>query len=71
MADIEPNGDHSSQGLAGYRDIGTALFFGNEKEVGQAIKELISEDKIKRKDLFEPTPVWSYVLESWNFPRIF
>ncbi|CAH1269910.1 AKR1B10 [Branchiostoma lanceolatum] len=37
---------------AGYRHIDTARVWGNEKEVGQAIKEKIGEGKIKREDVF-------------------
>ncbi len=60
MAGIEPDGDVVKDAIAaGYRDIDTAFIYLNEKEVGQAIKELISEGKIERKDLFVTTKVWS------------
>ncbi|CAH1271116.1 AKR1B10 [Branchiostoma lanceolatum] len=40
---------------AGYRHIDTAQVYGNEKDVGQAIKEKIAEGKIKREDVFVTT----------------
>ncbi|XP_066290544.1 aldo-keto reductase family 1 member B1-like isoform X1 [Branchiostoma lanceolatum] len=43
---------------AGYRHIDTAWVYGNEKDVGQAIKEKIAEGKIKREDVFVTTKLF-------------
>jgi len=40
---------------AGYRHIDTAAVYGNEEEVGRAIKD----SKVKRKDLFVTTKIWN------------
>ena len=36
----------------GYRHIDTAQIYGNEKEVGKAINDLVNSGKIKREDIF-------------------
>ena len=43
----------------GYRHIDTAWIYGNEKEVGQAINDLIKNGTIKREDIFLVTKVWN------------
>ncbi len=50
-------GSHTYQAVrdaieAGYRHIDTSLSYGTEKDVGRAIKDLITEGKIKREDLY-------------------
>ncbi|XP_070558016.1 aldo-keto reductase family 1 member B1-like isoform X3 [Ptychodera flava] len=37
---------------AGYRHIDTAYVYDNEEQIGQAIKEVIAEGKVKREELF-------------------
>ena len=41
----------------GYRHVDTALAYGNEKQIGKAIKELIDAGKVKREQLFIVTKV--------------
>lgn len=36
----------------GYRLIDTAFVYGNEKAIGKALKEKLSEGKVRREDLF-------------------
>lgn len=43
---------------AGYRLIDTAWYYGTEKYVGQALKELFDEGVVKRDDIFVTTKVW-------------
>jgi len=45
---------------AGYRSIDTAAIYGNEKAVGQAIKE----SGIKREDIFLTTKLWNEVMRT-------
>uniref|UniRef100_A0A182QBR1 NADP-dependent oxidoreductase domain-containing protein n=1 Tax=Anopheles farauti TaxID=69004 RepID=A0A182QBR1_9DIPT len=44
---------------AGYRHIDTAFLYGNEVEVGQAIREKIEDGTVRREDLFVTTKLWN------------
>ena len=44
---------------AGYRNIDTATAYNNEKEVGEAMRQSISEGDIKREQLFISTKLWN------------
>jgi len=43
----------------GYRHIDCASVYGNEKEIGQAIAELIADGTVKREDLWITSKVWN------------
>ncbi|WP_371826352.1 aldo/keto reductase [Alicyclobacillus fastidiosus] len=43
----------------GYRSIDTAAIYGNERSVGQGIREALSETGLTRKDLFVTSKVWN------------
>lgn len=44
---------------AGYRHIDTAYFYGNEHEVGRAVKEKINAGAVKRDEIFITTKLWN------------
>src|SRR5690625_3548691 len=44
---------------AGYRRIDSAAIYKNEKEVGQAIAELIAEGVVRREDLWITSKLWN------------
>jgi len=44
---------------AGYRHIDCASIYGNEKEIGQALKEVFSSGKVKRKEVFVTSKLWN------------
>lgn len=41
----------------GYRHIDTAYFYGNEKEIGEAVREKIEDGSVTREKLFITTKV--------------
>ncbi|XP_028153886.1 aldo-keto reductase family 1 member B1 isoform X2 [Diabrotica virgifera virgifera] len=43
----------------GYRHIDTASFYGNENEIGTALKSIFKEGKLKREDIFVVTKLWN------------
>ena len=43
---------------SGYRMFDTAASYGNEREVGNALKKIVEEGKARREDLFVITKLW-------------
>lgn len=56
---------------AGYRHIDTAYLYGNEKEVGRAIRDKIAEGVIRREDVFVTTKVCFDCLGRGLFENVF
>lgn len=59
---MQATGAQSEQAIkdaidSGYRHIDTAYLYGNEKEVGNAIRAKINEGVIRREDIFVTTKV--------------
>ena len=50
----------------GYRAIDTAASYGNEKAVGQAIRNLINEGVVKREDLFVISKMWVQDMKNYD-----
>ncbi|EGW30931.1 uncharacterized protein SPAPADRAFT_68155 [Spathaspora passalidarum NRRL Y-27907] len=50
----------------GYRHLDTAWYYGSEKYIGEALKELFDEGVVKREDLFITTKVWP---SFWHNPE--
>lgn len=48
---------------AGYRHVDCACIYGNEREVGQGIKQKIEEGAVERKDLFVTSKVSNRLLK--------
>ena len=43
----------------GYRHIDCASIYGNEKEVGDAVRDAIQNDEVKRSELWITSKLWS------------
>ena len=43
----------------GYRHIDCAAIYGNEKEIGEALKEAFAANTVKREDIFVTSKLWN------------
>jgi len=57
--DIEVGGAVYHALKVGYKHIDTAKIYGNEKEIGIAIRKAIIDFKIKREEIFITTKLWN------------
>jgi len=55
----------------GYRHIDSAYLYGNEKEVGNAVRAKIAEGVIKREDIFITTKLWATFHEPEQVEKAF
>lgn len=56
---------------AGYRHFDTAYLYGNEAEVGQAIREKIAEGAVRREDIFFVSKLWNTFHRADQVERLF
>ena len=53
----------------GYRHIDCAHIYGNEKQIGVALKELFEDGIVKREDLFITSKLWNFDHEPKDVPK--
>lgn len=56
---------------AGYRHIDTASMYGNEEEIGRAVRDAIAAGDVTREELFITTKAWNDQQGKENIPRAF